>query len=102
MMMEMLELDASRPYLVSDVLSKAKGIATALENMPDGKALITDIVARIILDEGALKILLDRHALSVRLIGPRTLRYNSRKPIFSLARGKSLQGWGTACVKTAD
>jgi hypothetical protein len=69
-MIEALALRGAKPSMLSDALSKAGSLATTLEEASpqNRRAVLTNIVARIVLADG-LKILLDRHALAVRLIG---------------------------------
>ena len=70
-MIEALALRGAKPNMLRDALSKARSLATALEDASpqNRRAIVGNIVARIALVEGGLKILLDRHALAVRLIG---------------------------------
>ena len=69
-MIEVLALRGAKPNMLRDALSKARSLATALEEASpqNRRAVIANIVARIVLADG-LKILLDRRALAVRLIG---------------------------------
>jgi hypothetical protein len=57
--------------MLRDALSKARSLAAALEDASpqNCRAVIANIIARIALVEGGLKILLDRHALAVHLMG---------------------------------
>ena len=70
-MIEALAVWGAKPKMLRDALDKASSLATALEDSSpqNRRAVIANIVARIALVERGLKILLDRHALAVRLIG---------------------------------
>jgi site-specific DNA recombinase len=69
-LIEALALRGAKPNILRDALSKARSLATTLEESSpqNRRTVIANIVGRIILADG-LKILLDRHALAVRLIG---------------------------------
>jgi DNA invertase Pin-like site-specific DNA recombinase len=70
-MMEALALRGAKPNMLRDALSKARSLAAALEDASpqNCRAVIANIIARIALVEGGLKILLDRRALAVHLMG---------------------------------
>jgi site-specific DNA recombinase len=69
-MIEALALRGSKPNITRDALSKARSLASALEDSSpqNRRGVIANIVARVVFASG-LKIMLDRRALAVRLIG---------------------------------
>lgn len=71
-MIQALALRRAKPNMLRDAFSKARSLAAALEDASpqNRRTVIANIVARIALVEGRLKILLDRHALAVRLGTP--------------------------------
>ena len=91
----MLTPRGAKPNTLRDALSKASSLAAALEDPSpqNRRAVIANIVARIVLVEGGLKILLDRRALAVRLIGTPSAGdefYAIEAPIIFRGRGAEM------------
>jgi site-specific DNA recombinase len=93
-MLEALALRGAKPNILRDALSKARSLATTLEEASpqNRRAIIANIVARIVHADG-LRILLDRHALAIRLIGSSRAGdefYAIEAPLILMRRGAEM------------